>query len=173
MTYINLISRRIANFVGFLGTFGIIVMMVHITTDVLARLVLGSPLIGTNEIVSRYYMVAIAFLPLAWAEHRNAMISVELIDGFLGRGALLVSDIVVGLVSVGALLLVASTSLGEAMDALHKGAFVMAIATRIPIWPTYFIIPIGCALAAVLVVFRMIPQIRSGKPAKSNSKEDL
>lgn len=163
MQHLRAVSHWISNAVGLVGALGIMVMMLYVTVDVLARLVLGSPLIGTNEIVSRYFMVAVAFLPLAWVEHRQAMISVELFDGYLGRRTLIVSDILVAVTSVLALILVAWTSLSEALEAFGKGAFVMAIGTRIPVWPTYFILPVGCGLAAHVVLFRAATMIREGK----------
>ncbi len=169
MSRIESVSRLVTNFVGVLSALGIIVMMLHITLDVAARLVFGSPLIGTNEIVSRYYMVAVAFLPLAWVEHHNAMISVELFDTFLGRRTLLISDLAVALVSAVALILVAWTSFGEAIEAVGKGAFVMAVGTRIEVWPTYFIIPIGCFLAAGLVVLKVVLWPRRYGNAKDRS----
>jgi TRAP-type C4-dicarboxylate transport system permease small subunit len=149
-------SRWIANTVGLLGAIGVIVMMLHITIDVLARIFLEAPLIGTNEIVSRYYMIAVAFLPLAWVEHRNGMIAVELFDSFLGRRTRLMGDLLVAVVSIGALVLLTWASWSEAVAAFEKDAFVMAVGTRIPVWPTYFMIPVGCCLAAVLVALRMV-----------------
>lgn len=164
MESLNRLSRSLANAVGLLGAIGILLMMLHITIDVLARMFLGSPLIGTNEVVSRYYMVAVAFLPLAWVEHRKGMIAVELFDSLLGRKALLVGDLLVAAVSAGVLVLLGWTSLGEAVEAFEKSAFVMAVGTRIPVWPTYFMIPAGCFLAAVLVLLRAALLVLSGRP---------
>jgi TRAP-type C4-dicarboxylate transport system permease small subunit len=168
---LNRVSRLLANAVGVLGALGILVMMLHITVDVLARLFLGSPLIGTNEVVSRYYMVAAAFLPLAWVEHRKGMIAVEIFDSLLGRKTLLIGDLLVAVVSVGVLLLLGWTSLGEAVEAFGKSAFVMAVGTRIPVWPTYFMIPAGCFLAAVMVLLRAAVLVLSGRPLAPIEKD--
>lgn len=46
----------------------LVLMAVHIVADVGARYFLGRPLDGTTEIVSRYYMVALIFLPLAYVQ---------------------------------------------------------------------------------------------------------
>ena len=171
MSSLEHLSRWIANVVGLLGAIGVIVMMAHITIDVLSRILFGSPLVGTNEIVSRYYMIAVAFLPLAWVEHRNGMIAVELFDSFMGRGTRLAGDMLVALVSIAALLLLTWTSWHEAVAALRKGAFVMAVGNRIPVWPTYFMIPVGCFLAAILVVLRaLILVIASAQTRPSKGK---
>lgn len=156
MNSLKHLSHWIANAVGLMGAIGVVVMMLHITVDVLCRIFLGSPLVGTNEIVSRYYMIAVAFLPLAWVEHRNGMIAVELFDSFLGRRARLAGDLLVAVVSIAALLLITWTSWHEAVAAFHKDAFVMAVGNRIPVWPTYYMIPVGCFLAAILVALRAV-----------------
>lgn len=171
MSVLTKVSRGIANIVGVLGALGIIVMMIHITCDVLARLFLGSPLIGTNEIVARYYMIAVTFLPLAWVEHRNGMISVELFDAQLPKPVLLASDLIVGIVSIGVLAFLVWASWHEAVDAHSKDAFVMAIGNRIPVWPTYFFIPFGCLLACVMVLFRMLAIIATRQSSEMFSKE--
>ena len=43
-------------------------MMLHITADVVGKFVFNRPLPGTIPIVSQYYMVIAAFLPLAMVE---------------------------------------------------------------------------------------------------------
>lgn len=167
------LSRWIANAVGVLGAIGVIIMMLHITADVLSRILLGAPLIGTNEIVSRYYMIAVAFLPLAWVEHRNAMISVALFDGFMSRRVRLFSDLLVAAVSIAALLLITWTSWHEAVAAYHKDAFVLAVGTRIPVWPTYYMPPIGCFLASILVFLRGIMIVISPPSMRPTEEEML
>lgn len=56
----------------------IIVMMMHIVADVTGRYLLGTPISGTTEIVSGYYMVAAVFLPLAYVARTEGHIAVEL-----------------------------------------------------------------------------------------------
>ncbi|MFN3312606.1 MAG: TRAP transporter small permease [Hyphomonas sp.] len=173
MKSLTSLSRWIANTVGLFGAIGVTVMMLHITIDVLCRLLLGSPLIGTNEIVSRYYMIAVTFLPLAWVEHRNSMIAVELFDSFLGVRQRLIGDLLVVVVSAAVLLLLTWTSWHEALGAYHKNAFVMAVGNRIPVWPTYFMIPLGCFLATILVATRGIVLLVTRSPLASAETEHL
>jgi TRAP-type C4-dicarboxylate transport system permease small subunit len=53
-------------------------MMLHVTLDVVARSLFNTPIAGTNEVVSAYYMVAAAFLPWAWIARSDGHIRVEL-----------------------------------------------------------------------------------------------
>lgn len=173
MSFIARFAKLLANVVGFLGIVGIAAMMVHITADVLARYFLGTPFAGTTEIVSRYYMVLIAFLPLAWVEHRNGMISVELLDGFLSRGVKRGADVLVALVSCGVLCLLAWATLNDALREWSKNAFVMALNVPVPTWPTYFFLPIGFGAAALLVFLRAVLLVFGPASAPAGHLDDL
>ena len=69
----------LACFVGFL-------MMAHITLDVTGRVLFNHPLIGTIEVASSYYMVAVAYLPLAHVSRGDGQIIVELFTRNLAPG---------------------------------------------------------------------------------------
>ena len=60
---------------------GIIVLMLvaHVTIDVVMRFAFDTPLNSTILYVSAFYMVAIAFLPLAAVEQNDSHIAVELL----------------------------------------------------------------------------------------------
>ena len=83
---------------------GIIVLMLvaHVTIDVVMRFAFDTPLNSTILYVSAFYMVAIAFLPLAAVEQNDSHIAVELlverfptkVQSFLAGLALLLTCIV-------------------------------------------------------------------------------
>jgi len=51
-------------------------MMVHVTVDVFARTVFNAPLRQTNQMVAGYYMIAVAFLPIAiLGKHDNHIVA--------------------------------------------------------------------------------------------------
>lgn len=56
----------------------LVLMMVHVGADIFMKLVANSPIIGTLETVSYYYMVSIVFLPLAFLELRHEHVAVDL-----------------------------------------------------------------------------------------------
>jgi TRAP-type C4-dicarboxylate transport system permease small subunit len=79
------VFRAHAQFLALVGAIGVLLMMLHVGADIASRNIFGRPIPATNEIVSRYYMVLIAFLPLAWVEQRRrSMVSVEVLDSVLG-----------------------------------------------------------------------------------------
>src|SRR5699024_11037366 len=62
----------------------LVLMVVHVTLDVLGKYFFNAPLPGTAEIVASYYMIAAVFLPLAYIEVVNRPIMVEILYERLG-----------------------------------------------------------------------------------------
>ena len=146
--------NQVTSGMALLGAIGVIAMLVHITAYVITRNLFSAPVPATVEIVSHYYMIAIAFLPVAWAERRGDMISVEifahLLTGRVGR----VNDAFVGLLTGGVYLMLTYTTWLVAMREFHAHSFVVSLSIAIPIWPSYFILPVGFGLAAVVSIYR-------------------
>ncbi len=147
-----------------IGALAICTLMLHVFTDVVLRNVSNTPIPATYEIVTNYYMIALAFIPLAWVERGGGMVQVEVIDSFLGRGMIRWSDKLVALISTAIYGILAWVTAGSALDNMASGAFVMAQSIRVPIWPAFFLLPLGFGLAALVTAIRMIT------PAQENSK---
>src|SRR5690606_16708437 len=79
------INRAGISLLGWFGTICLILMAVQITLDVSLRHLFNAPLIGTIMFVSLFYMIVVAFLPLAQAEQNDAQISVEVVTELLPR----------------------------------------------------------------------------------------
>ena len=145
---------RISDGLALLGAVGVVAMLVHITAYVVMRQFSHSPVPATVEIVSYYYMVLIAFLPLAWAERRGEMISIEifapLLTGRIGR----INEIFVALVTAGVYAVLTYTTWLVAMREFSARSFVISLSVVIPVWPGYFVLPIGFALAALVTLYR-------------------
>lgn len=138
-----------------IGGGALLLMMVHITFDVVANMVLRSPLPLTNAAVTQYYMIAVAYLPLAAAEYRGAHISVDLVVNWLPAALRRVLDFVVHVIAflVYAVLGLQAWQLG--LEKLGTDAFLMEQTTRVTTWPSYFIVPAGFWLAALLIAVRL------------------
>ena len=145
---------RISDGLALLGAIGVVAMLVHITAYVILRQLSHAPVPATVEIVSYYYMVLIAFLPLAWAERRGDMISIEifapLLKGRTGR----INEIFVALVTAGVYGVLTYTTWIVAMREFSARSFVLSLSVVIPVWPGYFVLPVGFALAAVVTLYR-------------------
>lgn len=138
------------------GGLVIALMMLHVSVDVAARYFFNAPLPGTITIVSYYYMAIAAFVPLAFAEQKDAHISVELVterlpafvQTHIARWALLLSAATFWLLAV--------RSWQEAWKQQAVGASVVQGDLNIPIWLSYFALPLGFGLMAVVVSYKFL-----------------
>jgi TRAP-type C4-dicarboxylate transport system permease small subunit len=149
-----------------IGGLGILMLMAHVVIDVALRNLSNRPVPATYEIVTNYYMIVLAFVPLAWVERRGGMVAVEVADGLLPRSVLRASDISVALFSTavyGALFWVSWTA---AATNTATGTFVMTLGTRIPTWPAFWLLPAGFLLAALVTLLRAVTLATSG-PARA------
>ena len=71
--------ERVTTLVAWVGGAALILMMLHIAAEVVARYIFNSPLHGTVEIVSAYYMVAVVFFPVANIERLKSPKLVEIV----------------------------------------------------------------------------------------------
>jgi TRAP-type C4-dicarboxylate transport system permease small subunit len=131
-------------------------MMLHICVDVVANTVLGTPVPLTNAAVTQYYMIAVAYLPMAAAELRGAHVSVDLVvnqfPARLRRTLGMLMQVVCMLI-YGAL---AAQAWQLALEKLERNAFLMEQTSRVSTWPSYFLIPLGFATVTALLLAKMI-----------------
>ena len=137
-----------------LGAIATLLLMLHVGVDIVMRNVWNSPIPATWEIVTHYYMVALAFIPLAWVEKTGGMVQVEVINGMLSPRVMRVSDTLVALIAVVIYATLAYVTYKAAMSRMSVSAFVMANQVRVVIWPAYWLPPLGFGLAAVSVALR-------------------
>ena len=164
--------KRATAFLALLGSVGVVVMLVHICAYVIGRHVAASPVPATVEIVSNYYMVLIAFLPLAWAERRGDMISVE-VFGHLFRGPLRRLDAAfVAAVTALAYSILAYTTWLVAMREFAVKSYVISLSMTIPVWPSYFILPLSFGLAMVVCLLR-VALLLAGRDVTNTSEHAL
>lgn len=153
------IVTSIASGLALVGAIGVVAMLLHITAYVVMRTFFGSPIPATVEIVSSYYMVVIAFLPIAWAERRGDMITIDVFAGFFRGGAGVVVDLFVAVVTAGTYLVLAWTTWRVAVREFETGSFVISLSHAIPTWPGYFALPAGFALAFLVALYRLVSLI--------------
>jgi TRAP-type C4-dicarboxylate transport system permease small subunit len=151
-----------------MGAVGVIAMLLHVTAYVVMRHVMSAPVPATVEIVSRYYMVLIAFLPLAWAERRGDMISIEIFAHLTPPAVKPWVTALVSLVTLGAYVLLTYTTWQVAMRELASRSFVISLSVAIPVWPGYFILPAGFGLAALVCLYRFLETLF---PAPGHDRE--
>jgi len=163
MTAIGRLLRRTTDLTMVIGLIAVALMMFHITIDVVGKFVMNEPVPATIALVSSYYMVVIAFIPIAYAETRNSHITVEVMtELFPWRAQLhlyswsyLISALVYGLLTY--------RSWNEAMRTQEAGSFIMEQGTKLIVWPSYYLLPIGCGLMTVVLIYRFVIYLTGAK----------
>lgn len=169
MQVIGKVLSRITTLTTLVAGVAIALMMLHVSLDVVFRYWLRRPLPGTLTVVSYYYMVIAAFVPIAFAEMRRAHISMEALTELLPKrprrwleGWLyLPTGIVTGMI--------AWRGFEEAFKQHALGAAQIQGSTSIPTWPAYYALPIGMGLMTLLLVFRFYTFL-TGRP---NGVDDM
>ena len=131
----------------------VLLMMVHVMADVIGKYLFNTPLPGTAEVVAAYYMIGCVFLPLAWVEASGGSIAVEVIYEKCPAHIQAVMLKIADLVSAVYYAILGWFSWGVAMRAFNVGETVDGI-WRITTWPAKFMLPLGFALAVVVILLR-------------------
>lgn len=163
---------RISDSAALLAGLIVALMIVHITLDVILRFAFNLPIGGTILFVSLMYMPCIVFLPLAFAEKRDAHISVELVYDRLPKTVQRVLDFLSHSLSVVIFAALAYRTWSEALSKLAIGASEMEGSLRIPVWPSYFVLPVGFALLVAVLAYRIACLIGRRQPTLSTGVLD-
>jgi TRAP-type C4-dicarboxylate transport system permease small subunit len=154
MTTLSSFATRSVRILALIASVGTVAMMLHICIDVTLRNVLRFSLDTTPDIVARYYMVVVAFLPLAWVERQNGMVSVELLEWALGQRGRRASDIIVALFSALAYAVLTWTTARSAFRHFELGTFVEFVHYKMPVWHSYVLPPLGFLLATAICLLK-------------------
>lgn len=146
-----------------IGGIMVLLLVGHVTLDVIMRFVFETPLNSTILYVSAFYMVAIAFLPLGAVEQRDGNIAVELlvdkfptkVQTFLSGFALLLTVIVTATVAI--------RTGDEALAKYLGGSFSIEAGGKVITWPTYLALPLGFGLMCIVSAWKLICLV-TGRP---------
>lgn len=154
---------RLAGISSMIGGLGVGLLILHITLDVVTRSVMNMPISGTILAVSTIYMPLIVFLPLAFTETRDGHITVELLYDLLPQAVRRVFDVIGHAVSITVFGLLAFRGWTEAGAKFAIGAAEMEGSMRIPVWPGYYLLPIGYGLIMLVLLLRLATAL-TGRP---------
>jgi TRAP-type C4-dicarboxylate transport system permease small subunit len=140
-----------------------VLMMLHVTADVIGRYVFNSPLVGTIEIVSAYYMAGLAFLPLALITRERGHIIVELFTTWMSRRGRTLLDAIVALLTLAYVVMFTWETAVIAIDKTGIREAREAGTGFIPIWQSRWVVPVGFGLMAVYLLIYIVRDFRSVK----------
>jgi TRAP-type C4-dicarboxylate transport system permease small subunit len=134
-------------------------MMIHVTIDVAGRTLFNSPLPGTTEIVSAYYMVAVAYLPWAWIARNNQHIVAEMFTNIGPRAFHIWLGVVVKIATLVYTAVFAWETYLRAVQQTNLGEVWQAAAQYIPVWPSRWLLPIAGGMMTLYLVLRIIRDV--------------
>lgn len=152
-----------------LGGVALFALLFHIVLDVFLKAVFNQPIPATLEIVSYYYMVAIAFLPVAYVQKNREHISVDLFTmGFGARGLALI-DAIVSVITIAYTATLTWLVYGKAVKAFSKGEMQDVVFFELPIWPARWMLPFAFGAMCLVLLYQAIIDFRyaatgQGKP---------
>jgi len=153
-TLINTIERW-ANIVG---TWLIMVLMVIVCADVIHRGLLGSSIIGAIEL-SVMLMVGITALTLAFTQHENGHVRMELVIGKLeGRTRQWVEIFAITMCLAFSILIFIMT-VKLAIDSVAVMEIIEGI-SGLPLWPWKILIPVGFLLLIIRLTIQLVQHIK-------------
>ena len=166
MSFLIRLSAGLSQLLALIGGAAVVLMMLHVTLDVLLLNLFRISMNTAPEIVARYYMVAVAFLPLGWLTMRNQMISVELLDFMLPKWVQRISDFLIALVGMGVYGLLTYATWLRALREMRSRSFVDLVSVELPVWPSHFLVPTGFALATLSCAIMAL--VFLSKPARED-----
>ena len=152
---------RLLSLLNFLASLLILAIMLIITTDVLGRVLFGTPLYGVPEI-TKLSIVCIVWLQMGYALRERQHLRSNLILGALprlGQRTVLILNAAAGMAILG---LIALYSYPELVRAWSTGAFEGEHPMRIPTWPIWLIVIIGSALTAIEYLVQLVQNATGG-----------
>jgi TRAP-type C4-dicarboxylate transport system permease small subunit len=139
-----------------IGAVATIMLMLHVVADIALRNLRNTPIPATYEVVVNYYMIALAFVPLAWLEKSGGMVQVEVINGALSPLMMRISNLLVAAISAVIYAVLAWVTWQVAVRNTAVGSFVVSNQMRVPTWPAYWLPPLGFGLAALVAGLRAV-----------------
>lgn len=133
-----------------------VVMMLHVTADVLARGFLRHSLPAVGEITASYYMIIVAFMPLAYVSYQDMHIRADLFTRFLPETGQRRLSVGVDLLTIAYLALIGWQGVVSALKRTSSGELVQTPGGFLPIWPARWLVPIAIFAMILATILRRV-----------------
>ena len=150
-----------------------LLMMIHVSIDVFARTALNTPLRQTNQVVAAYYMIAVAFLPIALLGKHDGHISADVFTGFLSakvRGWL---EVFTTLLGMAYMLGFTWQSLISADRRTGQGEVLEISGGYMVVWPGRWLLPIAGASLFLCLGLRLTRLILTGRASPDGPQTEM
>jgi TRAP-type transport system small permease protein len=151
---------RATLFLAALAGLGLIFMVVTIAASVVMRYVLGTPMLGANEIV-QLTAVAVVMLALPYCTDERAHVRVDVLDNAIGAGGRWFGDALSRVLSIFVLSILIWRAGWKALDAWEFADTTNML--RLPIWPFYALIALGIGLCVLVLAEQLLLLFVTGR----------
>jgi TRAP-type C4-dicarboxylate transport system permease small subunit len=143
----------------------VFIMMCLTFADASGRYIFKLPIVGAVEFTQSYLMVATVFFSMGYAYQKGAFIRVTIFLDHLPRRMKIVVTYVNYFVQVFSFLYGVALVIATTYQAIRIFSTGMVICTTVqfPLWPAYFIIPIGLFLMSLLMLLDFFRQVKGRK----------
>ena len=166
---VRLFLRLSAPF-GYVSAILVLLMMLTVIYDVVARLAFRAPTLWAIDI-NEYLLVYLTFIPAAWILLRDGHVKVELVISRLGPRTQRVMGFVTDLMGFSYCVILTWQSWLVAQDAL-RGGYQFSTALSMPQFPIFVIIPIGSALLGLAFLVKLWSVAGQGLRAAADSRQE-
>ncbi len=154
------IIHRITYYLGLIGTFMLLAMMLLTVADVSARSLANKPIPGAYEMVA-YMLVVVVLFGMAYTEQRGGNIGVDfLFQRYSPRWKAITVSIFTFL-ALAFFSIMVWTGWEEAVDTISFGTSSEIL--HIPAFPFKFLIPFGSLMLCIQLILNFIPSERRRK----------
>jgi TRAP-type C4-dicarboxylate transport system permease small subunit len=136
------------------------VLMLLTTADATLRYLFNSPIIGAYEITEKYLITTGIFLAFSYAYRGDVFIRVSFFVERLPKSVKMACDHAAQILTLLYCIFFAYATLNQAIAGIDEGSTLSAV--PIPLAPSYFLVPIGFAALAVLVLAD-VPKVATGE----------
>ncbi len=141
-----------------------VAMMVHVTMDVTARTVFNSPFRQTNQMVAAYYMIAVAFLPIAFLGKHDDHISADVFTDHMGPRGRKVLAVFTTVLFIFYMVIFTWQSWVAAGRYWDQGEVREISGGYMIVWPGRYMLPVAGGSLVLVLVLRLVRQLLPGAP---------
>lgn len=171
-TYRRLLDR-LTSFMMALGEVAVIAMTLLISADIVTRYLFNFVIDAGAEIVTHYFMVAIIYFALGDITRDQGHLSATFFTEWMTERAKGVLEGVIALILCAFMVLLTWRTGASAIESTLIGELMQTARTNLPLWPSRWILPLGCATMALYSLLIALDKFSGRLPAKGNEQEKI
>lgn len=164
------VYNKIDQFLAYLSSFALFIMMVLIVANVVLRFFLNKPIAGVIEFTGEYLMVFVVFLAMSFTQKNGGHVKVELIQRFFSVRVKSVLDMLVKILSAGIFLVLTYTSFLLFLRHVNQGIHSVS-SVAYPLAPAVLAISFGSFIMSIRLLLSIFIEKNFTNNVRTNDLE--